>query len=85
MRASEKVYFFDGGEYVLLNLKSEIIRINSSSNIIAKAIGISKEAMSHKVTEKTQFTRDEMFAIHEKFFPETDMKYLFASDKEKRE
>ncbi|MBE6889988.1 MAG: XRE family transcriptional regulator [Ruminococcaceae bacterium] len=70
---------------MLLNLKTEMYRTKTSSNKIAKAIGISKEAMSHKVTEKTQFTRDEMFAIQDKFFPETDMKYLFASDKEVRE
>lgn len=70
---------------MLLNLKTEMARAKISSNKIAKAIGISKEAMSHKVTEKTQFTRDEMYAIHDKFFPDTDMKYLFASDKEVRE
>lgn len=70
---------------MLLNLKTEMNRIKISSNKVAKAIGISKEAMSHKVTEKTQFTRDEMYAIHDKFFPETDMKYLFTSDKEARE
>ena len=70
---------------MLLNLKTEMNRKRLSSNGIAKGIGISKEAMSHKVTERTQFTRDEMYAIHDGYFPETDMKYLFASDKETRE
>lgn len=76
----------NGGEdKVLFNLKTEIIRSKFSANKIAKAIGISPKAMSNKVTEKTQFTRDEMYAIQDKFFSEADMKYLFASDKEKRE
>lgn len=70
---------------MLLNLKTETARKHLSCRKIAKEIGISKEAMSNKVTEKTQFTRPEMYAIHDKFFPETDMKYLFASDKEVRE
>lgn len=70
---------------MLLNLKTEIIRAGLSCNKVAKEIGISKEAMSHKITEKTQFTRDEMFAIHEMFFPNADMRYLFASEKRFRE
>ena len=68
---------------MLLNLKTEMLRRKVTSRAIAKDIGISERAMSHKVTERTQFTRDEMYAIHDGYFPETDMKYLFASDKEK--
>lgn len=70
---------------MLLNLKIEIARRKLSCRRIAKSIGISKEAMSRKVTEKSQFTRCEMYAIHDSFFPDTDMKYLFASDEETRE
>ncbi len=70
---------------MLLNLKTEINRRKLSCRKIAKGIGISKEAMSHKVTEKSQFTRNEMYAIHERYFPDTDMRYLFASEKEVRE
>lgn len=69
---------------MLLNLKTEISRARLSCSKIAKSIGISKEAMSHKITEKTQFTRGEMYVIHDTFFPDTDMKYLFASEKKSR-
>ena len=69
---------------MLLNLKTEVLRKKLSFRKISEGIGISKEAMSHKVTEKTQLTRDEMYAIHDKFFSETNMKYLFASDKEEQ-
>lgn len=42
---------------MLLNLKTEIARRKLSCRKIAKGVGISKEAMSHKVTEKSQVTR----------------------------
>lgn len=69
---------------MLLNLKTEIARRKLSCRKVAKGVGISKEAMSHKVTERSQFTRSEMYAIHGRFFPDTDMKYLFASTEERR-
>ncbi|MBP0985366.1 MAG: hypothetical protein J6A19_16760 [Oscillospiraceae bacterium] len=69
---------------MLLNLKTEIARRKLSCRKIAKGVDISKEAMSHKITEKSQFTRSEMYAIHDMFFPDTDMKYLFASENEAR-
>lgn len=69
---------------MLLNLKTEIARRKLSGRKIAKDIGISKEAMTHKVTERSQFTRSEMYAIHGRFFPDTDMKYLFASTEERK-
>lgn len=69
---------------MLLNLKTEIARRRLSGRKIAKGIGISKEAMTHKVTEKSQFTRSEMYAIHGMFFPDTDMRYLFASTEERK-
>lgn len=69
---------------MLLNLKTEIARQKLSCRKIAKGIGLSKEAMSRKVTEKSQFTRSEMYAIHDMFFPDTDMRYLFESTDERR-
>jgi plasmid maintenance system antidote protein VapI len=65
---------------MLLNLKTEIIRKHLSEAKIAAAIKINPKTMSNKVTEKSDFTRSEMYKIAE-FFPDTDMKYLFASDK----
>lgn len=67
---------------MLMNLKLEICKRNISSAKIARFIGIGVQAMSKKVTEKSQFTRTEMYKIHEEFFPDTDFHYLFCSDKE---
>ncbi len=68
---------------MLLNLKTEIARRKLSQAKIARAIGISDRAMSQKVTERTEFTRSEMYAIHKIFFSDVNFRYLFASDGEK--
>lgn len=66
---------------MLLNLKIEICRKGISAAEIAHFLGIRTETMSKKVTEKVQFTRTEMYKIHDEFFPETDLYYLFCSNK----
>ena len=65
---------------MLLNLKTEIARAKTSQAIIAKFLGITTKTLSAKVTEKSEFTRTEMYKIHAQFFPETGMKYLFESN-----
>lgn len=72
-----------GGEEMLLNLKTEIARKRLSAAKIAEYIGITPKTMSCKVNEKTEFTRSEMFAIHSRFFPDADMRYLFYSENDK--
>ncbi len=67
---------------MLLNLKVELCKKGISAAKIARFLGIRRETMSKKVIEKSQFTRDEMYRIHDNFFPETDLYYLFRSDKE---
>lgn len=66
---------------MLLNLKTEIARKKISQAKIAAFLCIGERTMSHKVTEKSDFTRSEMYAIHKEFFPDIDMKYLFDSEK----
>ena len=65
---------------MLLNLKTEIARRKLSQAKIALAICIDEKTMSNKVTEKNEFLRREMYLIHDTFFPDTDMQYLFDSD-----
>lgn len=50
---------------------------------LASLLRLSEEQISRKINERQnqEFTRSEMYHIHEKFFPDTDMKYLFVSDK----
>lgn len=68
---------------MLINLKTEMLRRKLTARAIAKDIGISERAMSNKVTETTEFTRSQMCTIHDKYFHDTDMRWLFASDNEK--
>lgn len=65
---------------MLLNLKTEIARRKLSQAKIARTIGIDEKTMSNKVTEKNEFLRKEMYRIHDFFFSDMDMRYLFASD-----
>lgn len=67
---------------MLQNLKLEICRKNISAAKIARFLGIRIETMSKKVSEKSQFTRSEMYKIHKEFFSDVDFHYLFRSDKE---
>lgn len=67
---------------MLQNLKIEILKKNTSSVKISRFLGIDARTMSQKVTEKSQFTRLEMYKIHKEFFPDVDFYYLFQSDKE---
>lgn len=69
---------------MLLNFKIEICRKGISAAEIAHFLGIRTETMSKKVTEKVQFTRTEMYKIHDEFFSDTDFHYLFRSDKNSR-
>ncbi len=67
---------------MLTNLKVEICKKGISAAQISRSLGINIKTMSQKVTEKSQFTRTEMYKIHKEFFPDVDFHYLFASEKE---
>lgn len=53
---------------MLQNLKIEILKKNISSAKISRFLRIDARTMSQKVTEKSQFTRSEMYKIHGEFF-----------------
>ncbi len=48
-------------------LKVEMIRNNDTGIELAKALGISRIAFSKKINLKTQFTRNEILAIKERY------------------
>ena len=66
---------------MLLNFKVEIVRHNLSAAQIADFLKINTKTMSQKITEKSQFTRDEMYKIYDQYFRDVDFHYLFMSDK----
>ncbi len=65
---------------MLWNLKIEILRHKTSQRKIAAFLGIDASQFCRKVNEKANFTRDEMYKIHDEFFREADMYQLFKSD-----
>lgn len=47
---------------------------------VADFLGMTASNFNRKLAETVPFTRDEMFAIRDKFFPERSLDYLFQSD-----
>ncbi len=65
---------------LLLNLKKEMFRAQITQSKIANYLGMNASYLTKKIKCQYEFTRDEMYLIHDKFFPETDMYYLFEAD-----
>jgi len=65
---------------MLNNLNAELERSNVSKKQLAKHIGVTPRALGNKIKGSTQFKRDEMFRIRDKFFPTLGIEYLFHID-----
>ena len=59
-------------------LVGEIAKRGIKRGAIAAGIGISKRALYNKLSGTVSFTWDEVCAITERFFPDIDVKKLFA-------
>ncbi len=66
---------------MLLNLKVEILKRGIIQKAIADYLGMDSSYLTKKVKCQYEFSRDEMYKIHDKFFPDVDMYYLFKSEK----
>lgn len=64
------------------NLEAEITRHGIKKSEIAKAIGRTYGTLTQKLRGKYPLTWDEATAIHETFFSDFDIKYLFATTSE---
>lgn len=62
------------------NLKAEMTRLHLTQDQIAEFLGMSRNNFNLKVNERVPFTVDEIKAIRDRFFPENNLDYLFASD-----
>jgi DNA-binding XRE family transcriptional regulator len=62
------------------NLKIEMLRANTNQGELAKAIGISRNALSTKMRGKTEFRMSEMLAIKKELGSRKPLEELF--DKE---
>lgn len=65
---------------MLKNLKAEMARNDVSGVEISRTIGRSQKSVSEKICGRTQFTISEAMLIKNKFFPNSDMEYLFSDE-----
>lgn len=66
------------------NLLAEMARHGISQKDIYEALGIGQRTLYDKIYGRTDFTWNEVLTIHDKFFPDLDIQYLFASGDEGR-
>lgn len=59
------------------NLQSKMAREGVTQRSIADYLGIHENSVGNKVLGKSPFTIEEAFKIKEKFFPDSDLLYLF--------
>ena len=59
------------------NLLAEMARRDINNLDLSKLLNLTPNTISRKMTGKSEFTRKEMFAIRNNFFPELTIEYLF--------
>ncbi len=64
----------------LNKLRGELKSICVTQHEVADFLGMTASNFNRKLAEAVPFTRDEMFAIRDHYFPETSIDYLFQSD-----
>lgn len=63
---------------VFENLRAEMGRRNICIRELADACECSRDAMSRRLSKRTQIKLDEAFMIQQRCFPDLDIRYLFA-------
>lgn len=64
----------------LNKLRGELKAIGVTQEEVAELLEMSANNFNRKLAETVPITRTEMCAIRDKWFPETSLDYLFASD-----
>lgn len=64
-------------EILYPNLKAEMARKGISYKAISESAGISMRTFNNRLRGEQEFTWPEVLAIHETFFADLDLKYLF--------
>lgn len=62
-----------------LNLKAEMAKKDVSIENISKLLGIHRNSVSNKINGTSSFTIEEAEKIHNKYFPNTKLLYLFKN------
>lgn len=76
----------EGGDYrmprqnniMYSNLRAEMARQRVTIQGIASVIGVGRDSASQKLSGKTPITLADAFKIKEAYFPDSDVRYLFA-------
>ena len=63
------------------NLRAEMGRKNLNICDIAKSLGVNRDTLGRKLSKKAPLNLDEAFKIQRFFFPNLDIWYLFADDR----
>lgn len=64
-------------------LRGELKSIGVKQVEVADLLGMTNSNFNRKLAEAVPFTRDEMFAIRDRYFPGVTIDYLFQSDGDK--
>lgn len=64
----------------LQNLKSELVRKGVKQYEVAEFLDMTNSNFAKKLSESIPITREEMYAIRDKYFPNESIDYLFQSD-----
>jgi len=64
-------------------LRGELKSIGVKQVEVADLLGMTNSNFNRKLAESVPFTRDEMFAIRDKYFPGVTVDHLFQSDGDK--
>lgn len=67
----------------LNKLRGELASSGVKQVEVAEFLGMSASNFNRKIAESVSFTRDEMYAVRDRFFPELTIDYLFQSDGDK--
>lgn len=67
----------------LNNLRGEMVKEGIKQYEVADFLGMTASNFNRKLAESVPFTRDEMFAIRDKYFPGVTVDHLFQSDGDK--
>ena len=64
-------------------LRGELKSIGVKQVEVADLLGMTNSNFNRKLAEAVPFTRDEMFAIRDRYFPGVTIDYIFQSDGDK--
>ena len=65
-----------------LNLKGEMAKQDVKIENLAELLGVHRNSISKKINGPSSFSIEEAFKIHDTFFPQLPMDYLFRLENE---